>query len=135
LIMRLTMVFTGLILILNIVLHHSVIESLLFSLALTVGLKPDLLPPIMTITLAAGAGRMAKKKVIVKKLSAIQNLGEVDVRCSDKTGTITEGIVRLKNAVDLQGKQNEKLLLYAYLNATYETGFANPIDESVRQLA
>ena len=135
LIMRLTMVFTGLILILNIVLHHSVIESLLFSLALTVGLTPELLPAIMTITLAAGAGRMAKKKVIVKKLSAIQNLGEVDVFCSDKTGTITEGIVRLKNALDLHGNQNEKVLLYAYLNATYETGFANPIDESIRQLA
>ena len=133
LLMRLTVIFTGLILVLNVVFHKPFVESLLFSLALTVGLTPELLPAIITITLAAGAKRMASKKVIVRKLSAIQNLGEIDVLCSDKTGTITEGIVKLNQAVDASGKENSKLLLYAYLNACFETGFSNPIDEAIRQ--
>ena len=134
LLMRLTIIFTGLILILNIVFHRSFIESLLFSLALTVGLTPELLPAIITITLAAGAKRMAKKKVIVKKLSAIQNLGEIDVLCCDKTGTITEGVVSINKAIDAENNESNKTLLYAYLNAYYETGFSNPIDEAVRKV-
>lgn len=133
LLMRLTIIFTGLILVLNILFHRPIIESLLFSLALTVGLTPELLPAILTITLAAGAKRLAAKKVIVRKLSAIQNLGEIDVLCSDKTGTITEGIVKLNSAMDANGAENKKLLLYAYLNAFFETGFSNPIDEAIRQ--
>lgn len=133
LLMRLTIIFTGIILVLNILFHRPIIESLLFSLALTVGLTPELLPAILTITLAAGAKRMAAKKVIVRKLSAIQNLGEIDVLCSDKTGTITEGIVKLNSPLDVNGKENKKLLLYAYLNAFFETGFSNPIDETLRQ--
>src|SRR5205085_6970250 len=84
--------------------------------------------------IAAGAKRMASKKVIVKKLSAIQNLGEIDILCSDKTGTITEGTVSLSNALDVDGLNNKKLLLYAYLNAFYETGFTNPIDTSIRNV-
>ena len=134
LLMRLTIIFTGLILVLNIIFERPFIESLLFSLALTLGLSPELLPAILTITLSAGAKRMAAKKVIVKKLSAIQNLGAVDVLCSDKTGTITEGIMRLDSALDIDRKENKKLLLYAYLNAWYETGFTNPIDECIRQI-
>jgi P-type Mg2+ transporter len=134
LLMRLTIIFTGLILILNVFFHRPFIDSLLFSLALTVGLTPELLPAILTITLAAGAKRMASKKVIVKKLSAIQNLGEIDVLCSDKTGTITEGIVTLSSALDVDGLNNKKLMLYAYLNAFYETGFTNPIDNSIRNV-
>lgn len=133
LLMRLTIIFTVLILILNVVFHRPFIDSLLFSLALTVGLTPELLSAILTITLAAGAKRMAAKKVIVKKLSAIQNLGEIDILCSDKTGTITEGIVKLTDAIDYKGRSNEKVLLYAYLNASFETGFSNPIDEAIRQ--
>jgi Mg2+-importing ATPase len=133
LLMRLTIIFSGLILVLNILFHRPIIESLLFSLALTVGLTPELLPAILTITLAAGAKRMAAKKVIVRKLSAIQNLGEIDVLCSDKTGTVTEGIVKLNSTMDVNGAENKKLLLYAYLNAFFETGFSNPIDEAIRQ--
>lgn len=133
LLMKLTIVFTGLILILNILFHRPFVESILFSLALTVGLTPELLPAILTITLAAGAKRMASKKVIVRKLSAIQNLGEIDVLCSDKTGTITEGIVKLTEAIDVNGNESAKLLLYACLNASFETGFSNPIDEAIRQ--
>jgi Mg2+-importing ATPase len=132
--MRLTVIFTGVILVLNIFGHHTFIESLLFSLALTVGITPELLPAILTITLAAGAKKLATKKVIVKKLSALINLGQIDVLCSDKTGTITEGIVELTQAVDIDGKENSKLLLYAYLNAFYESGFTNPIDASIRNL-
>lgn len=134
LLMRLTIIFTGLILVLNIVFHRPFVDSLLFSLALTLGLSPELLPAILTITLAAGAKRMASKKAVVKKLSAIQNLGEIDILCSDKTGTITKGIVQLTGAVDATGRDNKKILLYAYLNAFYETGFTNPIDESIRKI-
>lgn len=134
LLMRMTIIFTGVILILNIAFHRPFIDSLFFSLALTLGLSPELLPAILTITLAAGAKRMAEKKAVVKKLSAIQNLGEIDIFCSDKTGTITEGKVALNSAVDVLGNENKKLLLYAYLNAFYETGFNNPIDESIRQI-
>ena len=75
---------------------------------------------------------MASKKVIVKKLSAIQNLGEIDILCSDKTGTITEGIVKVNAAVDMDGKQNGKVLLYAFLNASFQTCFFNPIDEAIK---
>ena len=134
LLLRLTLAFTGVILVLNIFFHRPFIESLLFSLALTVGLTPELLPAILTITQAAGAKRMAAKKMIVKKLNAIQNLGEIDVLCSDKTGTITQGVVTLEKAVDIHGKENERLLLYGYLNAYFETGFFNPIDEAIRNV-
>ncbi|HXL58054.1 MAG TPA: HAD-IC family P-type ATPase, partial [Chitinophagaceae bacterium] len=132
LLMRITVIIAGLILIINLLLHKPLIDSILFALALAVGLAPELLPAIVTITLSAGAKRMAAKKVIVKKLSAIQNLGEIDVLCCDKTGTITEGIVKLNAAVDIQGKENSKVLTYACLNASFETGFSNPLDEAIR---
>jgi len=79
-----------------------------------------------------GAKRMAQKKVIVKRLSSIENFGSMNVICSDKTGTLTEGTVQLQSALNVQGSPNEKVLLYAYLNAFYETGFTNPIDEAIR---
>lgn len=132
LLMRLTMIISGVILIVNLLLRKPLIDSILFALALALGLSPELLPAIVTITLSAGAKRMAGKKVIVQKLSAIQNLGEIDVLCSDKTGTITEGIVRLNAAVDMNGNKSDKVLLYAYLNASFETGFTNPLDEAIR---
>jgi Mg2+-importing ATPase len=132
LLMYITIVISVAILIINLSLHKSLFDSILFALALAVGLAPELLPAIITITLAAGAKRMANKKVIVKKLSAIQNLGEIDILCSDKTGTLTEGIVKLNAAIDYNGKQNDKVLLYALLNATFQTGFYNPIDEAIK---
>jgi P-type Mg2+ transporter len=92
LLMRLTMIISGAILIINLALHKPILDSVLFALALAVGLAPELLPAIVTITLSTGAKRMARKKVIVKKLSAIQNLGEIDVLCSDKTGTIQKAL-------------------------------------------
>lgn len=129
----LTVVFSAAILLFNLIFHRPFFASLLFSLALAVGIAPELLPAILTITLSAGARRMAKQKVIVKKLNAIQNLGAIDVLCSDKTGTITEGVVQLHKVVNVAGEESEKLLRYAYLNAFFETGFANPIDEAIRQ--
>ena len=116
----------------NVFLARPVLDSFLFSLALAVGLTPQLLPAIISINLSHGARRMAAQKVIVKRLAAIENFGSMNVLCSDKTGTLTEGVVQLHSALDLAGKDSEKVLLYAYLNAAYETGFANPIDEAIR---
>ena len=116
----------------NVFLHKPVLDSFLFALALAVGLTPQLLPAIITINLSHGARRMAQQKVIVKRLAAIENFGSMNVLCSDKTGTITEGKIGIRAAVDARGNHSEKTLLYAYLNAANETGFINPIDEALR---
>lgn len=116
----------------NVYLHRPVLESFLFSMALAVGLTPQLLPAIVSINLAAGARRMAERKVIVKRLSSIENFGSMNVLCTDKTGTLTEGEVTLQCVTDLEGKENERALLYVYLNAAFETGFTNPIDAAIR---
>jgi len=109
-----------------------VLEAFLFSLALAVGLTPQLLPAIIAINLAHGAKRMALEKVIVKRLSSIENFGSMNVLCCDKTGTLTEGLVRVYACEDFEGRESAKVFLYAYLNAFYETGFTNPIDEAIR---
>ncbi|MCX6236664.1 MAG: HAD-IC family P-type ATPase, partial [Bacteroidia bacterium] len=116
----------------NVYLQRPVLESFLFSLALAVGLTPQLLPAIISINLAHGAKKMAGKKVIVKRLASIENFGSMNVICSDKTGTLTEGIVQLQSALDVNGVASDKVFLFAYLNAFYETGFTNPIDEAIR---
>lgn len=116
----------------NVFLHKPVLDSFLFALALAVGLTPQLLPAIITINLSHGARRMAQEKVIVKRLAAIENFGSMNVLCSDKTGTITEGKISIRAAVDACGNPSEKTLLYACLNAANETGFINPIDEALR---
>lgn len=115
----------------NVLLHRPVLDSLLFSLALAVGLTPQLLPAIISINLAYGAKRMAEQKVIVKRLASIENFGSMNVLCSDKTGTLTEGVVRLRSALSVDGHDSEKVLLYAYLDAFYQTGFTNPIDQAI----
>jgi P-type Mg2+ transporter len=117
----------------NVYFHRPVLESFLFSLALAVGLTPQLLPAIISINLAHGAKRMADQKVIVKRLASIENFGSMNVLCSDKTGTLTEGLVQLHTVLDIEGQESEKALLYAYINASYETGFSNPLDEAIRQ--
>jgi P-type Mg2+ transporter len=117
----------------NTYFHRPVLEAFLFSLALAVGLTPQLLPAIVSVNLAHGAEEMAKEKVIVKRLSSIENFGSMNLLCSDKTGTLTEGKVRADAALDAQGQPNDKVLLYAYLNASFETGFTNPIDEAIRE--
>ncbi len=133
-ILRITLLFSLFILILNIFLSKPIADSILFALALAVGMTPELLPAIVTITLSAGAKRMVEKKVIVKKLSSIQNLGAVNIFCSDKTGTLTEGIVNVQSTVDVAGNHWEKVKTFAYLNAKFETGFTNPLDEAIRRL-
>ena len=115
----------------NVYLHRPVLESFLFSLALAVGLTPQLLPAIISINLAHGAKKMAQKKVIVKRLASIENFGSMNIICSDKTGTLTEGTVQVESALDVNGEANDKVFLFAYLNAFYETGFTNPIDQAI----
>jgi Mg2+-importing ATPase len=100
-----------------------------------VGLTPQLLPAIISINLSHGAKRMAAQQVIVKRLSSIENFGCMNVLCSDKTGTITDGEVRLKGAFDLSGAESNDILLLAYLNAFFETGYASPIDEAIKKEA
>jgi P-type Mg2+ transporter len=117
----------------NVYLHRPVLDSFLFSLALAVGLTPQLLPAIISINLATGAKRMAREKVIVKRLASIENFGSMNVLCADKTGTLTAGVVEVHSAVCLAGEQSAKVLLYAYINAHFESGFANPIDEAIRR--
>ena len=130
--MEVTMVLVVVIFAINVYLARPVLESILFSLALAVGLTPQLLPAIISINLSHGAKRMAQKKVIVKRLASIENFGSMNVICSDKTGTLTEGIVHVQSACDVEGAPSDKVLFHAYLNASYETGFTNPIDEAIR---
>jgi P-type Mg2+ transporter len=130
--MEVTLVLVVAIFAINVYLARPVLDSFLFSLALAVGLTPQLLPAIISINLAHGAKRMAQSKVIVKRLASIENFGCMNVICSDKTGTLTEGIVQLQSALDVDGAPSDKVLFHAYLNASYETGFTNPIDEAIR---
>jgi Mg2+-importing ATPase len=134
LLMQITIVLAVLILAVNIYYHRPLIDSLLFALALAVGMAPELLPAIMTIAMSAGAKRMAQQKVIVKKLSSIQNLGEVNLFCSDKTGTLTEGVLKVSSIVGIDGNENATVKQYAFLNASFETGFANPMDDALRSM-
>jgi P-type Mg2+ transporter len=132
--MEVTLLLVVVIFAVNVYLARPVLDSLLFSLALAVGLTPQLLPAIISINLSHGAKRMAQEKVIVKRLASIENFGSMNVICSDKTGTLTEGIVHVQSAFDVEGAPNDKVLFHAYLNAFYETGFTNPIDEAIRSL-
>ena len=127
-----TLVLVVAIFAINVYLARPVLEAFLFSLALAVGLTPQLLPAIISVNLAHGAKRMAKKRVIVKRLASIENFGSMNVICADKTGTLTEGIVHVQSACNVEGAASDTVLLHAYLNAFYETGFTNPIDEAIR---
>ncbi len=119
----------------NLYLERPLVESLLFAVALAVGLSPELLPAIMSVTLSAGARKMAESGVIVRHLSAIENLGSMDVLCTDKTGTLTEGVVRLDGALDPAGDPAPLLLRDAALYARLQTGLANPLDEAIAAAA
>lgn len=131
LLMEVTLVLVIIIFGVNVFLHKPVLDSFLFSLALAVGLTPQLLPAIISVNLSIGAKRMAKLQVIVKRLSSIENIGSMNILCSDKTGTITQGKVNLKDTLDIDGKHNAKVLQYAWLNASLQRGFRNPIDEAI----
>lgn len=107
------------------------LEALLFALSVAVGLTPEMLPMIVTVNLAKGALAMAKKKVIVKKLPSIQNLGAINILCTDKTGTLTQDRVVLEHHVDIIGNKSEEVLNYAYLNSYFQTGLKNLLDRAV----
>jgi Mg2+-importing ATPase len=115
----------------NLVLERPMIESLLFSIALAVGLSPELLPAILNVNLARAADLMAKHGVIVRNLNAIENLGGMTVLCTDKTGTLTEGVVQLEGAYNWKGETSQKTLELAGTNAALQTGLANPLDEAI----
>ncbi|HEY8911002.1 MAG TPA: magnesium-translocating P-type ATPase [Desulfosporosinus sp.] len=130
--MEVTLLLVIAIFAINVYLARPVLDSFLFSMALAVGLTPQLLPAIISVNLSRGAKNMATEKVIVKRLSSIENFGSMNVLCSDKTGTLTEGTVHLHSALDYGGIESEKVLLFAYINASFEKGYANPIDDAIR---
>jgi Mg2+-importing ATPase len=115
----------------NLLFHRPLLESFLFALALAVGLTPELLPMIVSVTLSHGSIRMARKHVIVKRQSAIDDLGSMDVFCSDKTGTLTEARIKLIREVDLTGQESSEVMQLALLNAAFETGLKSPLDEAI----
>ncbi|HBK42055.1 MAG TPA: magnesium-translocating P-type ATPase [Porphyromonadaceae bacterium] len=129
--MEITLLLVMIIFAANVILEKPILDSLLFSLALAVGLTPQLLPAIITINLSKGAREMAKKQVIVKRLSSIENFGSMNILCSDKTGTITAGKVSVNGAIDINGNASIKTYRYAWLNASLQQGFHNPIDEAI----
>lgn len=118
---------------LNVLFHKPVLDSLLFSIALAVGLTPQLLPAIININLSKGSQDMAKHGVIVRRLESIENFGSMDILCTDKTGTLTAGVVQLDAALDVNGQPSAEVIRYACLNAQMQTGLANPLDEAILQ--
>ena len=133
LIMRLTLVMVLFTLLVNVALHRPLLESFLFAVALAVGLTPELLPMVVSVTLTKGAMRMAALQVIVKRPSAIQDMGAMDVLCTDKTGTLTEARIRLEKHLDPQGQPSEHVLQLAYLNSHFESGLKSPLDDAILQ--
>ena len=131
LILRLTMLMVLFVLMVNLLSHKPWLESFLFAVALAVGLTPELLPMVVSVTLARGAVRMAREQVIVKRQSAIQDLGSMDVLCTDKTGTLTEAKIRMESHVDPLGADSGRVLQLAYLNSWFESGLRNPMDEAI----
>jgi len=131
--LELTLVLVLIVFAINVYLAKPALDSLLFALALAVGMTPQLLPAIISVNLARGARAMASRKVVVRRLNAIENFGSMSVLCSDKTGTLTEGRVRLHSAIAVDGSASESVRRAATLNASLQTGFVNPIDEAVRR--
>ncbi len=132
LIMKITFVLVIFIFLINALFKAAILESFLFSAALAVGLTPELLPMIIALNLSKGSLNMSKHGVIVKKLSAIQNFGSMDVLCTDKTGTLTEDRIVLMKYVDAKGETDEKIFDYAYISSTFRSGFNNPLDAAVK---
>lgn len=110
-------------------------QAFLFAIALAVGLTPEMLPMIATTSLAKGCVAMSKKKTIIKKIDVIQNLGEMDVLCTDKTGTLTENKMEVTAYLDVFGKKSEQVLMFSYLNSKYQSGYENPMDEAILEKA
>ncbi len=125
------LIMVPLVVLINGLTKNDWIEALLFGLAVAVGLTPEMLPMIVTVNLSRGAITMSRKKVIVKNLSAIQNFGALDILCTDKTGTITQGRIVLEKYLDIYGNEQEEILHYAYLNSYFQTGLKNLLDVAV----
>ena len=128
---RVIMLLVLFVLLVNVLLHRPVLESFLFSIALAVGMTPEMMPMIITITLAQGARRMARKKVLVKQLTAIEDFGSIEILCSDKTGTLTEGEIVLDKHVDVLGQDNQDVLRFVYLNSYFQAGIKSPLDDAI----
>ena len=131
LILHVTTLLIGIIFLFNIILNKSFLESFMFALALSVGLTPQMLPAIISVNLSQGAKRMSEQGVIVKKLNAIENFGSMTVMCSDKTGTITQGRVKLDSALDCNGEKSDNVSKLAAINSYFQEGYTNPIDQSI----
>jgi Mg2+-importing ATPase len=131
LIMEITFLLVMFVFFINALYKRDVLESLLFAVALAVGLTPELLPMIISVNLSKGALAMSKKGVIVKRLASIQNFGSMDILCTDKTGTLTENRIKLVLHVNINGEDDEKVLLYSYLNSYHQTGLKSPLDEAI----
>jgi Mg2+-importing ATPase len=131
LLMRVMVLVVIAVLVANELLGRPVVDSLLFAVALAVGLSPELLPAIVSVTLARGAHGMAQRGVLVRRLDAIQDLGGMTVLCTDKTGTLTEGVMQLNAACDMAGAESSRVLRLAHLNATLESGIDNPLDAAI----
>ena len=131
LLIRAMVVIVLFVLTVNLLLGRPVIESLLFAVALAVGLSPELLPAIVSVTLSAGARAMSRRGVIVRRLEAIENLGSMDILCTDKTGTLTEGTIVLNGALDAGNRPSDEVRRLAFLNAAFETGIENPLDAAI----
>jgi len=130
-IMRLTVFLVLFVLLVNAMFHRPWLESFLFAVALAVGLTPELLPMVVSVTLARGASRLARKHVIVKQLAVIQNLGTMDVFCTDKTGTLTEARIRLDRTVDVSGRPSASVATRLQVNSRYSMGAKNALDDAV----
>ena len=131
LILRITLVLVLLVMAESMAFHRPWIDALVFALALAVGLTPELLPMIMTVTMARGAVRLSHKRVIIKSLPAIHNLGAMDVLCTDKTGTLTEARIALTKHVDITGNDSARVLTLAWLNSHFESGLKSPLDDAI----
>lgn len=131
LMLRLTLFLVVFVLAVNLAFHRPWLEALMFALALAVGLTPELLPMIVTVTLARGARRLAARRVIVKRLAAIHDLGAMDVLCADKTGTLTDARIRLVTHIDAIGAESEEVLRLACLASVFESGIKSPLDDAI----
>jgi len=131
LLLRTTLFLVLFVLLANVLLARPLLESFMFAVALAVGLTPELLPVIVSVTLARGAVRLAEQEAIVKQPAAVHSLGAMDVLCTDKTGTLTEGRIELERCLDLDGAESGRALQLAYVNSRYESGLRSPLDEAI----
>jgi Mg2+-importing ATPase len=129
--LRITILLVGFVFVVNALFNRGIIYSLLFAISLAIGITPDLLPMIVSVNLSKAAVRMARKKVIVKRLNSIQNFGSMDVLCTDKTGTLTENRIEMVLHVDINGNDNDQVYHFSYLNSMFETGLKSPLDEAI----